>query len=288
MRRDADMLKLILDTARQDGRIRAVVLNGSRANPQAQRDIFQDFDITYLVTETAFFKHNLGWLNRFGERMILQMPDNSGWPGYEDSFTYLVQFLDGHRIDMTILPVSQTWLIGEDSLHQILLDKDGLLPKLLPPSERDYLPQPPTAESFARSCNEFWWVSTYIAKGLWREQAIYAHYLLERILRAELLQMLTWYLGWQTDFAVNLGQYGKYFERYLEPSLWAQLQKTYAPAEYTAMWTALFAMTDLFRRVARPLAEAFELDYPYQDDERVSVHLAHIHRLPKDAVAIYA
>ncbi len=47
------MFDLILDTARADERIRAVILNGSRANPNAPRDPFQDFDIVYLVTDSA-------------------------------------------------------------------------------------------------------------------------------------------------------------------------------------------------------------------------------------------
>ena len=55
MRSEQQMLDLILDTARADERIRAVILNGSRANPNAPRDPFQDFDIVYLVTDTQPF-----------------------------------------------------------------------------------------------------------------------------------------------------------------------------------------------------------------------------------------
>jgi aminoglycoside 6-adenylyltransferase len=58
MRSKDEMYELILNTARDDDRIRAVILNGSRANPNAPRDIFQDFDIIYLVTELAPFTNN--------------------------------------------------------------------------------------------------------------------------------------------------------------------------------------------------------------------------------------
>jgi aminoglycoside 6-adenylyltransferase len=51
MRSEQAMLELVLKVARDDERIRAVLLNGSRANPNAPRDIFQDFDIVYLVTD---------------------------------------------------------------------------------------------------------------------------------------------------------------------------------------------------------------------------------------------
>ena len=80
MRSEQEMFDLILSTARQDPLIRAVVLNGSRANPAAPRDFFQDFDIVYLVTDPAPFTRNLEWIRRFGEMMILQLPDDMGDP----------------------------------------------------------------------------------------------------------------------------------------------------------------------------------------------------------------
>jgi aminoglycoside 6-adenylyltransferase len=43
MRTETEIFDLILGFARSDGRIRAVVLNGSRANPLAPRDILQDY-----------------------------------------------------------------------------------------------------------------------------------------------------------------------------------------------------------------------------------------------------
>ncbi len=66
MRSEQTMLDLILDTARRDDRIRAVITNGSRTNPNAPRDPFQDYDIVYLVTDVAPFRHNLAWIERFG------------------------------------------------------------------------------------------------------------------------------------------------------------------------------------------------------------------------------
>ena len=40
MRSEREMMNLILGTAQADERIRAVILNGSRANPNVKRDIF--------------------------------------------------------------------------------------------------------------------------------------------------------------------------------------------------------------------------------------------------------
>jgi aminoglycoside 6-adenylyltransferase len=64
------MLELIVDTAKRDDRIRAVVMNVSRAVLTTPRDIFQDFDIVYMVTDVASFRNDPSWVDRFGARMI--------------------------------------------------------------------------------------------------------------------------------------------------------------------------------------------------------------------------
>lgn len=48
-RTETEMMNLILSTAKEDERVRAVILNGSRANPNLKKDIFQDYDIVYIV-----------------------------------------------------------------------------------------------------------------------------------------------------------------------------------------------------------------------------------------------
>jgi aminoglycoside 6-adenylyltransferase len=55
LRPEKEMYDLILGIAQKDERIRAVYMNGSRTNAKAQKDIFQDFDIVYVVTKTSSF-----------------------------------------------------------------------------------------------------------------------------------------------------------------------------------------------------------------------------------------
>ena len=75
MRTEEQMMKLILDTAKEDERILAVYMNGSRTNPNAPKDIFQDYDIIYVVTETESFQKDRTWIDRFGERLFMQYPE---------------------------------------------------------------------------------------------------------------------------------------------------------------------------------------------------------------------
>lgn len=158
------------------------------------------------------FRHNLDWIKRFGELMILQMPEemDDPPPDNEDGFTYLMQFADGNRIDLGIDPPAMLPEVVKDSQCILLLDKDGIVPPLPPTSDRVYLPQPPTAKAFADCCNEFWWVCPYVAKGLWRAELPYAKHMQEHFVRDQLAKMLNWWVGVQTEFAVNPGKFGKY------------------------------------------------------------------------------
>src|SRR5687767_9128779 len=109
MRNEQEILDLILTTAQHDARVRAVIPGGSRANPSARRDIFQDFDILFLVTAVESFTADHTWINRFGELLLLQMPEtlDDPPPQHDGSFAYLMQFTDGNRIDLTLWPVAQ-------------------------------------------------------------------------------------------------------------------------------------------------------------------------------------
>ena len=121
MRNEQQMLELILSTARQDERIRAVCLEGSRTNPKAPRDIFQDYDVVYVVGETASFQQDKGWIDRFGERLYMQYPeDHPVYPSdREHCYGWLIQFADGNRLDLHVSTAD--WVLEHDA-------KDSLLP----------------------------------------------------------------------------------------------------------------------------------------------------------------
>jgi len=289
MRSEREMLLLIVDTAKDDDRIRAVIMSGSRVDPDAQPDTFQDFDIVYLVTDVAPFRDDRSWIDRFGEIMIMQTPEDmcDPPPRNDGRFTFLMQFTDGNRIDLTLFPIAKLDELEKDRLSRVLLDKDGIIEPFPPPGERDYLLRPPTDKQFSDCCNEFWWVCPYVAKGLWREEIIYAKHMLDQVVRKQLMKMLTWYVGVNTQFRRNPGKFGRYLDNYLDPELWNMLLKTYSDADSDRTWEALFAMGDLFRITAIRVAEHFGFAYPHGDDERVRAHLKHVRALPKDAQEMY-
>jgi aminoglycoside 6-adenylyltransferase len=221
--------------------------------------------------------------------MILQLPDEMGdpEPSDDESYAYLMQFADGNRIDLGLFPLARVEALKRDSQSVLLLDKDGIVAPFPPASDRDYFPLPPTVKAFADCCNEFWWVSPYVAKGLWRGEILYAKYVQDYCVRDQLQKMVNWYVGIKTGFSASPGKFGKYLQRYLAPGLWQMLLDTYSDAGYEDTWQALFIMGDLFRTLALDVAQHFGFDYPHGDDRRVSAHLRHVHTLPRDAQELY-
>ena len=288
MRTEKEMLDLILNAANDDDSVRAVIMNGSRVNPNAKKDPFQDFDIVYFVRDVEPYRKNLAFIHQFGELMILQTPEDMDDPAADRDghYAYLMQFLDGTRIDLSLYPLEDIPVRTADSLTVVLLDKDHLIPELPSPDDRDYLPRAPSARQFDDCCNEFWWVSPYVAKGLWRDELTYTKQMLDVHVREQLMKMLTWYVGIQTGFQKSPGKMGKYLKQYLEPELWKLLESTYADSNPEHIWDSLFAMGELFRQTARYVANHFGFAYPQQDDQKVTGYLHHIRWLPPDATTI--
>ncbi|MFB9330359.1 aminoglycoside 6-adenylyltransferase [Paenibacillus aurantiacus] len=286
MRNEAQMMDLIMTTAREDERIRAVILNGSRANPEAKRDMFQDYDIVYVVVSVEDIIQERAWFDRFGERMIAQSSDEQLDVDRKlgDGFINMMQFADGNRLDLQLVQADRLEELKPDSLSVLLLDKDGLIGAFDPPSLRDYAVKPPTAREFAACANEFWWVSTYVAKGLWRDELIYAKTMMEGPVREMLVRMLRWLVGARTNYAADTGKFGKYLERYLSPDEWASYRRTYPDADPERMWDALLLMGELFRQAGREVAAACACSYPEKDDRLVAAHLAHVRRLAPEAM----
>ncbi len=287
MRSESAIFELILSVANKDNRVRAVVLNGSRANPNAKPDIFQDYDIVFVVKNLKEIIKEPNWHKQFGEILIMQTPEAMAEPEPKNdgSFSYLMLFTDSNRIDLRLVPIERVNELSNDSLAVKLLDKDDILPKFLEASESSYYPNAPNAKKYADCSNEFWWVATYVAKGLCRQELIYAKAMTE-IVRTQLLKMLTWHLGIKTDFKKNLGKEGKYFKDYLEPELWQKLTTTYANFELEDSWQSLLNMLELFQIISQKVATQFSFKYPKQEARNVIAYVKQLHGLAIDANSI--
>ena len=207
MRSETEVIQTVLHFANNNDMIRAALLNGSRANPNVARDIFCDYDIGLYVTDPDHFWRDRSWIQQFGELIILQ--GNQWEEGDASGYIFLMLFSDGVRIDLAFDPIAHFELFLDDSLTVVLLDKDQVMPTLPPPSERSYFTQKPSQKEFDETANEFWWCSTNVAKGIWRQELSYARWMYDVIVRECILKMLSWYIGIHHDWQVNPGTHGK-------------------------------------------------------------------------------
>ena len=274
MRSEQEIMDLILNIAKADDRIRAVLLVGSRADPNAPKDQYQDFDVTYYVHNIKPFYNSPDWITaQFGKPLIMQMPEIMRDPEGDGHFTYLILFPDGHRIDLSF---EFRPYVDEGEPAVTLLDKDngnGFLPPLAPPSDANWHIKPPNELYFTSCCNNFWWCLNNVAKGIARDELPYVMHMLNDIVRTELHDMINWWIGARHGFARSTGKDGKYFKRYLPPDHYQQYAATYPDSDYEHIWQAVDKMGDLFHQLALDVAFHFGFSYCQAEEEGMRVYL---------------
>ncbi|WP_145135299.1 MULTISPECIES: aminoglycoside 6-adenylyltransferase [Paenibacillus] len=280
MRSEQEMMRLLLDYAKHDDRIRLVTLEGSRTNTNIPSDAFQDYDISYFVTEMDSFKEHDGWLDFLGKRIMMQKPEDMELfpPELGNWFSYLIHLEDGNKIDLTLIPFNEVenYFTQSDGLVEVLLDKDALITNEVIADDRQYWIKKPTAREFDDCCNEFWMVSTYVVKGLARKEILFAIDHLNEIARPNLLRMMAWQIGLEHGFTFSVGKNYKFIDRYLPVEDWETLLSTYAENGYEYMWKSLFTCYELFRKYSKAVSS--RLGYPYPDyDEAISKYTENIY-----------
>ena len=283
MRSEKEMMDLILGVAKNNARIRAVTMNGSRVM-NWKKDRFQDFDIVYFVDDFQGFLDDPDWIDVFGKRLYMQTKDDQVFDPSglsDDHYIYLMQFQDGNRIDLSLCKV-ETFLntFNDDPMVKVLVDKDGRLDKPHVPDDSHFNVGKPDERIFSSCVNETLFVSTNVAKGLWREEPTYA---LERlsIIRRGLRSMLAWKVGCDNDFKVGVGKFSKYLDHHLEPSLYQAFLDTYTSADLKAIWRGLYTLLEAFDESARHVAEKLGYQYCLSDSEAI---VEYLRKVEKDAL----
>lgn len=290
MRTEQEMFNLILSIAKNDNRIRAVYMNGSRTNPNAIKDIFQDYDIVYVVDETKSFREQKYWINQFGERLYMQYPEENSYYKHDvdNCYGWLIQFSDGNRLDLHVCTLSHVLKeIESDRLCKILLDKDNCLPNIPEATDKDYRVKKPTEHNFFDTCNEFWWCLNNVAKGLWREEIPYVMDIINYVVRPQLIRLMEWKIGFDTNFTISVGKSGKYMNIWLENKIWITFLKTYPSGQIKDIWESVFIMCDLFNIIAKDIACKMNINYNEIEANNSFKFLKDVYLLPKDAKKIY-
>lgn len=274
MRTETEMMELILQTAMNDDRIRAVAMDGSRANADSQQDNLSDFDIVYFVTDIRTFTQDLQWIDVFGDRLITQFPDDWYSHPYQcegrEPFAILMQFADGNRIDLTLVDLSNPGNHFQTNEPRVVLLKKDELPELVAVSDSKvfYITQP-TAFEFMNITNEFRWLILYVSKGLCRNEFPYARHLYEGYVMDMFVKMLSWKIGIEHHFRISVGLYGKYLKRYMTQDEMNRYLEVLPNGTLADMWDKLFRLYDFFADLESTVAA--QLGFTVLENERLRV-----------------
>jgi aminoglycoside 6-adenylyltransferase len=280
MRTEQEIYDLILHVAKADERIRTVLLCGSRANPNAPKDEYQDYDVAYYVRDITPFYNRPEWIaEKFGEPLIMQMPEIMRGAANDGNFIYLVIFPDGIRIDLSFVKDKYR---DDDGLAVVLLDKDkgrGMVPVLPPPSDKNWHIKPPTQLDYYSSCNEFWWCLNNVAKEITREELSYVMWMRDDVVRGELHHMMDWFIGSQRGYKLTVGKHGKYYSKLLPPDLYERYRQTYSGSDYGDIWRSVDVLCDLFHELALAVAKANGFIYRQQEEDGMRRYLSMIREM---------
>ncbi|EFO01965.1 streptomycin adenylyltransferase family protein [Streptococcus oralis] len=255
------MLRLILQVA-ENIQVEAVAMSGSRTNPKAPKDEFQDYDVVYVVDDLDNLTSDLSWLDQFGKR-IIEQHNVLG-----NRRLYLMLFEDGNRIDLTLCPKDhiQEWVDSEAD-YTVLKDEKGLFESYTTSPQR-YWTNPASQTDFEKACNEFWWVSAYVVKGICRKQAIYATNHLYGICQQELLKVLAWRVAADRG-TIDIGKNYKYLFNYLPAEKEKEFSNLLDFSSSDKITQSLFATMNLFHQEAQSLAQKMGFNYDKEVAEKM-------------------
>ena len=261
MRAETEMLDLILQTVKTI-QVKAIAMSGSRTNPKTLKDEFQDYDVVYVVENLDELITDLSWLDRFGKRIIEQEVTL----GHRR--LYLMLFEDGNRIDLTLCPKDriQEWVDSEAGFT-VLEDPNGLFEPYSPSPQR-FWTNPASAIDFENACNEFWWVSAYVVKGIYRNQIIYAIDHLYGICQQEFLKILAWQVA-SARGKVDIGKNYKYLFNYLPADKENEFSSILDFSNSNKITQSLFATMKFFHQEAQSLANKMGFDYDREVAEKM-------------------
>lgn len=285
--REKATLARLVEWAGQQARVRAMLLTSSRADPNAPRDRFSDYDVILYVTDTRPFRHAKRWLADFGP-VLVTFRDQRQEHG-RTVYARLALYKDGTKIDFTISPLQVLQKTVEatrmgarlpDALevgYRILVDKDGLAAMLPPPGYMAHIPAKPSAAMYLALVEEFWWESTYVAKNLRRGELLPAKYSLESVMKMDLLvRMLEWRVECDYGWAFKPGNLGRGLRQRLDSATWSELESTFAGGGIVENWQALERTAALFRRIAWEVGERLSYSYPQELEEGVRGYWEHL------------
>ena len=285
MRTENEIIKNVLDVAEARDDVRAVI----RTELLLQREYLYSYQFCFIVNDISEYEDDEVFETCFGDRILLFRGDRNYPEMFQNTKAHLMVYRDGITIVINAMDRAtflqkyngdethdNVW-IGET--YQKLLDKDNLLPEIERLTETQTIfASAPTESEFFGTCNEFWWVLKTFAEYTLREELPSAMFYLNVAVRDLLNRMVSWYLYLRDGEPVDVGILNSRFEKLLEEDLFLLYKKTYPDADYEHMWQAYTAVTELWNRLGRAVAQKRGFSYPEETEKNMLEFIRELRR----------
>ena len=288
MRNEREAIEEILDVARQDDAVRAVI----RTDIVPKRKYLHTYNFYFIVNDIEKYDKDV-FQSCFGERILLFRGDRNYPEMFPGTKAHLMVFRDGvtivvHAMDTNTFlerfdgksAYENVW-IGDT--YQKLLDKDNILPEIERLEEKQTIfAGVPSQEEFNNINCEFWWVMKTFAEYTLREELLSSMFYLNNAVRDLLNRMIRWYVYLKAGEPVNMGILDSRMEEILDADLFRLYKKTYPSADYSQIWEAYESVAALWRKTGLFISEHCGFEYPNKTDQDMT---AFIHSLKEQKQA---
>ena len=257
----------MLECARQDGDIEAVVAIGSSVRGTAEADEFSDLDLIIATRATESWCSG-AYPARLGDVRISFVEPTLGG-GQERR----VIFEDDKDVDMIIFTPGQfraailhgtaQWVMNRG--YAVLYDT-GDYSALLRQHIRPQVPRPVmSAAEFANVVNDFYFHNIWACKKLRRGELWAAKQCVDGYLKNHLLKMIELYCAQR--HGVDVWHDGRFLDRWADQDILEELKRCFARYDREETRRALLVTHGLFARLARAAAQALGYPYPQAAEE---------------------
>jgi aminoglycoside 6-adenylyltransferase len=269
--------------AHADPDIRAVILEGSLA-VSSHVDELSDYDVNIFAVNYEKYLADDAWMSQIGQVLVYQKEQIQFYDAVVPS--RLVVFQDRPRVDFSFwnLQLLSEIVRGEKEYesykngYRILVDKDRLAEQLKPPTGAGFLVARPSRDEFLQTIYDFWFEAYCVAKYLYRRDLWYAKLIENRYIKDHLFQMILWDHQAENAWTPNplIHKEGKRFEKWASPEIIDAVSKCFSTYHADDTWNSLFAMIELFTRLARKTSSHLQIAYPLQVEQDVVRYLQYL------------
>ncbi|HKW21644.1 MAG TPA: aminoglycoside 6-adenylyltransferase [Ktedonobacterales bacterium] len=259
--------------------IRAVLVVGSRARMDRPADQWSDMDIVLVTSEPRRYLDWADWLDELAPTWLTFLEPTAVGEGTER------RALFDNAVDVDFIPfataamqtiAAQGWPAEIAGVirrgMRVVLDKEGWAPRLALAANTSLTSaaEPPSAEGFANTVNDFWFHTVWTAKKLRRGELWTAIDCLTGYMLWRVLHMIEWHTQVTRGADVDTWHNGRFVEQWADPRVVAGLRQCFPRYDAADIARGLLATMDLYRWLTRETAGALGYDYPAWADERAT------------------